>query len=473
MTSRSKLLALSRIRVALRDSRLARNAAIALVQPIVAMVCVFGAYRILTHAIGIEGVGLWSLLVAGSLVARLGDVSGSGGLARFAAVELSKPSVENAVVRYINTVTLTTIAFNGVAAALLWLVAGFVIDRFVGHARADEARSLLPFAIVGTVFLSPIAATICSGIDGTQRVDQRALLVSCSSIILLIASWLLIPRYGGIGFGLAQISQQLFVIVFGWLLLRWHIPHLGLFPNSWSRSVFTETVGFGLRLQATGLASLLTEPLAKLILSQWGGLSFVGYYEFALRFLNQARGLVAAGAQPLVAAAAGAGSDISKLDIMVDRSTKAAMIGGICICVGAIVFSPIFSYIMIGKVQLEFIFVICILAFGFGINIFSIPFYLIALGRGVMVWNLVSQIQAAVVIIFLGIPLGFEFGGYGVVASLATAMVLGSITILVGNGRALKNIDVVKRSARWLAASALVMFLACCVGAALAVEFVS
>lgn len=435
------------------------------------MVCVFGAYRILTHAVGIEGVGLWSLLVAGSLVARLGDVSGSGGLARFAAVELSKPRLENAVVRYINTVTLTTIAFNGIAAVLLWIVADFVIERFVGHARVAEARVLMPFAIVGTVFLSPIAATVCSAIDGTQRVDQRAILVSCSSVILFLASWLLIPRYGGIGFGVAQMLQQLVVIVFGWILLRRRIPHLGWFPNSWSRSVFGETVGFGLRLQATGLASLLTEPLAKLILSQWGGLGFVGYYEFALRFLNQARSLVTAGAQPLVAAAAGVGNDISKLDAMLDKSTKVAMLGGICICAGAIAFSPVFSYIMIGQVRREFIYVICILAFGFGVNVLSIPFYLIALGRGVMFWNLASQIQAAVVIILLGVPLGFAFGGYGVVASLAASMVFGSVLILAGNGHALKNIEVVKRNRQWIVASILVMFLACCAGAALTLEF--
>lgn len=436
------------------------------------MVCVFGAYRILTRAIGIEGVGLWSLLVAGSLVARLGDVSGSGGLARFAAVELSKPLLENAVVRYINTVTLTTIAFNGLAAALLWLVASFVIDRFVGHERVAEARTLMPFAIVGTVFLSPIAATVCSAIDGTQRVDQRAILVSCSSVVLLLASWLLIPRYGGIGFGMAQILQQLVVIIVGWMVLRRRIPNLGLFPNSWSRSVFKETVGFGLRLQATGLASLLTEPLAKLILNQWGGLTFVGYYEFALRFLNQARSLVAAGAQPLVAAAAGAGDDISKLDAMLDKSTKVAILGGLCVCLGAIAFSPIFSYMMMGQIRHEFIYVISILAFGFGVNVLSIPFYLIALGRGVMRWNLASQAQAAVVVIALGAPLGYGFGGYGVVASLALALVFGSALVLAGNGHALENLEVVKRNSKWMIASALLMFVACCAGAALTLAFV-
>ncbi|RWM80800.1 MAG: hypothetical protein EOR81_07435 [Mesorhizobium sp.] len=458
--------------MALRDSRLVKNAGVALIQPLVAMVCVFGAYRLLTHAIGIEGVGLWSLLVAGSLVARLGDVSGSGGLARFAAIELSKPLLESAVVRYINTVTLTTVAFNGLAAALLWLVASFVIDRFVGHERVTEARTLMPFAIVGTVFLSPIAATVCSAIDGTQRVDQRAILVSCSSVVLLLASWLLIPRYGGAGFGVAQILQQLVVIVFGWMVLRRRIPHLGPFPNSWSRSVFRETVGFGLRLQATGLASLLTEPLAKLILSQWGGLSFVGYYEFALRFLNQARSLVVAGAQPLVAAAAGVGDDISKLDALLDKSTKVAILGGLCVCLGAIAFSPIFSYLMIGQIRREFIYVICILGFGFGVNVLSIPFYLIALGRGVMRWNLASQIQAAVVIIVLGVPLGFEFGGYGVVVSLAAALVFSSAFVLAGNGHDLRNIEVVKQNSKWMIASILVMFLACCAGAALALELV-
>lgn len=449
-----------------RNRPLLQNATISLIQPLTSLICLFIAYRILTNTVGVEGVGLWSLLVAGSLVARLADVSGSGGLARFVAVELQKADAKNAVASYIHTVTLTTIALNGFAGTLLWLTSGALIDWLVKPAHVSEAHQLLPFAVVGTIFLAPVAATVCSAIDGTQRARERAVLVSISSVASLISSWLLIPRLGAMGFAISQILQQTIVIVLGWTLLRWRVQGMGMFPYRWRQAIFRETVGFGLRLQLMALASLLTEPLTKFVISQWGGLDFVAYYEFAIRILNQIRSLVVTAAQPLIAAVAAARNDPRRLDELLTKSTKLAIVSAVGVCLLSISAGPILSYVMLGKIEEKLLYSLLILAAGFGANTVSIPFYFAALGLGVTRWNMLSQLQAAILIILFSMPMGANLGGYGAIATLTMALISGSAIILIGNGYAIKMMSVIIKNARWILLAGVVI-VAACAGAAM------
>jgi O-antigen/teichoic acid export membrane protein len=441
------------------QGRLTRNALVSLIQPLTGMFCLFGAYRILTDKVGVEGVGLWSLLVAGSLVARLADVSGSGGLARFVAVERAKTGGGEAVT-FIHTVTLTTLIFNALAGGVFWLASGWLVTRFVEPAMVGEARRMIPWAVLSVVVATPVATTLCSAIDGTQRADQRAVLLSVSSVVFLLMTWRLVPQFGGVGFAVAQLLQQVFVIAGAWWLVRRQVPGVGLMPYRWRTSIFKETVGFGAMLQATALASLLTEPTAKLMLNHWGGLALVGYYEFALRLLLQLRGLLVAAVQPIMAAVAGLGDDRVQLANLLEKATRLSIFAGVGLTLGAVLVSPLYSYLMLGHVRAELVTVVGALAFAFGVNAISVPFYFAAMGRGVMRWNLITQAQAAATILIFGSVFGIMFGGPGVIASLALAIVIASGVTLLGNAWALGLLPVAGRLSTTIILGALAMAVA-------------
>lgn len=112
--------------------------------------------------------------------------------------------------------------------------------------------------------LGGLAVAVTSGIDGTQRADQRAIVVIVAALAFLTASWLLVPSYGVIGYGVALLLQQIIMLGLGWLVLRLHVAGIGWLPYRWRCGVFAETTGYALKLNAIGVMGLLFEPLSSL-----------------------------------------------------------------------------------------------------------------------------------------------------------------------------------------------------------------
>ncbi len=434
-----------RSRIWLSKGHIGRNAVFAAVQAIITAISIFTAYRILTAEVGLEGVGLWSLVVAGAFIARAVDVSGAGALARFVALPHKNGHFVLAA-DYIHTVIITIFAINLIMGSLLFFSSGYLVDHFIEGRYANDARLLVPYVILSAIGLAPLAVTLSSAVDGVQRADQRAIVFAISSLVLLLATYLLVPKMGLIGFGLAQIIQNLFVIVVIWIILYQHLPTIGFFPWRWRKVIFLETISFGLKLQAYSLASLLTEPLVKYFLSQWGGLAMVGLYEFASRLVIQARGVVVAGTQPLMAAASAIEeTNGQQLENLLLKSVSFMIWASVVAMFASILAAPVLGLFLLNQINLQLIYIVSIFAFAFGVNMFSVPFHFIALGRGIIFWNLLAQIITALLVWIGGILLGAQYGVWGILGSLAIGIMLGGGITLFGNAYALEMMPVILR----------------------------
>jgi hypothetical protein len=250
---------LKRLPARLLAGRLSRNALFALAQGVVATLIVFLIYRLVLLHAGLERFGVWSLLMAAAAVARLADVSGGGALARFVAAAARDPD-PHAGRDTVHTVLATGLALNAGLGALLWLAAPLLLPLFVADEHLADARALVPWAIAVNVLTALAYATI-SAIDGAQRADHRALVVMTAALGFLGASWVLVPRYGILGFAVAQTLQQAATLALGWMVLRRHVPGLGWGPRRWRRDLCAETTGYALRLNGVGMMALLFEPL--------------------------------------------------------------------------------------------------------------------------------------------------------------------------------------------------------------------
>jgi O-antigen/teichoic acid export membrane protein len=417
----------------LKKSGLGRNILASAVQPIVGAVCLLLAYRILTVEAGLETVGLWSLLMAGTLVARAADVSGVGALARFLAQTDSRHPPRDIV----HTVLLTSLAINSVVAVFVVAAFGLLIHQFIAPRLHDEAVRMAPLALVTAGFLTPLAIGVCAALDGLQRADLRAALLTVSSLVFLFLAWVLTPTMGGVGFGLALLSQQALVAVAGWGLLARRIPGLDWGPFRWSRPVFRDTVGFGVRLQLLGLALMLTEPVAKAMLGVSANLSFVAYYEFALRVLNQLRAPFVGAAQPLIPVfAAQSNNDEARRDLF-GKAVRACAIGAGLFAAAVLIISAPFSLFMLGELRPEFLMLVWILGVGFAFNLLAVPHYVAAIGAGVTRWNLFGQIAASASLVVFGGGLAYYFGGVGVVVALSLGVTVGAVVQIIGNSRQL------------------------------------
>lgn len=113
--------AFAALSVLLAPGRLGRNALFALSQSLVVVFCIFFVYRLLVAHVGIERLGVWSLLIAGSSLVRIGDISGAGALARFVAMG-SRIGEAVPACDYVHTVMLTSIGFNIALGLVIYLV---------------------------------------------------------------------------------------------------------------------------------------------------------------------------------------------------------------------------------------------------------------------------------------------------------------------------------------------------------------
>ncbi len=411
---------------------LRRNSIFSAMQQLFSLLCVLLAYRFLAETEGIEVLGLWSLLTAGSMLGRAADVGGGGSLARYLAMpRTSKVTAEAAA--YIHTVTLTTLVLMSVMALMFFLVGGVLLSSILEGPLRTTAEQLLPLALVNVLVLSPVATTLSSALDGLQRSDLRAIAIASSTVLFPVITWFLVPEIGPAGFGIAQTCQQLGAILVTWWLLTKKVMGMGFAPFRWRYPVFRVTTAFGVKLQVNSISALLTEPVAKFMLGNFAGLTVLGYYELALRLQTQLRGLLVAAAQPIMAATAQMTEKVEMQRIISESRLTYLKLGVvICVVVGASA-SPIYSYFVLGTIQPDVVLMTILLGSAYVVNAAAISSYFGAMGLGVVRWNVLGQLSAAIFVALLGWPLGEIFGTYGVVSALCLGIVAGAVITIVGN----------------------------------------
>ncbi len=442
-----------------KSNQLTRNALFSLGQSVFVSVCLFLIYRKLITEVGAERFGVWSLLMAASTVARVGDFSGGNSLSRFVALaereERGDPPRD-----LVHTVTLTSLALNILIGALLWGATLFLLPSFIDTSHLAEARSLLPWMFLQIV-IGSLAGAVTSAIDGAQRADQRSKVVMAAAVCSLAATWLLAPFYGVRGFAAAQVMQQLAIVMLGWLVLRQHIPGLGWVPHRWSRIVFVETTGYSLRLNANGLAIMLFEPVVKFAINHAGGLSDVALYELSSRLISQIRALVVSAATPLVPALAAQLYDgDGAFGRLVEKATRIASLGAIGVAVGSLIAAAPVSFIVLGKVSPSFLQMSALLSLGWSLQTPSLGFYFAGQAAGVIRWNFFSHVFLAATVLTGALFIAPLYGSISLIFCICFGLVGATIVIVAGNSSALRLGGTARRLRSWFVlASGSVVFI--------------
>jgi O-antigen/teichoic acid export membrane protein len=422
-----------RLITSVRSRGLGRNAALALLQSLVVMACLFLAYRALIAAEGLGSLGLWSLLMIFGGVAATFDISGVSALARFVArhdIELPEATRP----QLIHTVLLTGMAINGVMLALLLLAAPLLLPAMIEPAAMPLAQHLLVW-VAALMLVNPLALGVTTSIDGLMRADLRAILVSVAAVVGLLVTWFSLPAFGVAGLALGQLAQQGIVIVGGWLILRRHIAGLGWLPSRWRRDVFRATTGYALRLNLVGALGLLLEPLAKFCINAAGGTVAVGLYEIAARLAIQLRTLVINATMPLVPAFAAIGeAGSAQTQAMLRRAQPVVSGAAVAVALLSLAGAPVLSLLVLREISVPVLQMNALLAFGWSMNVLGVAFYLLAQAQGVLRWNIAAH--AAIGLSILGFAV-LSVGGQGilVVGGVAVGLLLSMAITIIGNAR--------------------------------------
>lgn len=399
-----------------------------ILQIVVVSAILFFLYKFLLGTIGAEKFGIWSLVLAATAVTQIADLGLSGGVVKFVAKYIARQENEK-VSRVIQTAVLTIGVSVGLVLILAYPFIKWLLSLIMPPESLPFGVAILPFAFLA-LWLCVLTSIFQSGLDGYQRFDIRSsLLMSGSFFHLLLCFWL-VPKYGLMGLAYAKVIQNVSVLLASWLFLKKILPSLPVIPFKWNKSLFKEMIVYCLNFQAISVAYMLYDPITKALLSKFGSLSMVGYYQMACKMIQKLHALIIAANQVLVPAIAGLKEKTpEKIQHVYLTSYRLLFYLAFPLYLLVIICLPLISKIWIGHYENTFVLFASLLAIGWMLATLSSPAYHANLGIGKLRWNVVGTLAAAILNVGFGILLGILFQGPGVVIAWMASLALGSSII--------------------------------------------
>jgi len=420
--------------------RIGRNALWNIGEIIAASVALFLLFKVIVHALGIEALGVWSLVLATTSLARLADVGVTGGVGKFVAqtsVQRERDPATHSPLAFIETaIVANALLYAAIALVAYWPARQGILAVLEG-APAEIAVELLPYALLSFA-LGSMSGTVGAGLLGLNRSDLKSQIMIGGYVLQLIVTVALIPELGLPGVAVGQIAQHLAVTLVAWLLASreaegtWRLQ----LPVRLSMSLLRPLVSYGIRLQGVTLASFLYEPAVKFLIAAVGGAAALGLFEMAFRLITQSRQFLAAPCQnllPLYVATYERGGGLRTIygpaTIIVAILAAAGLL---CLVLA----TPWISLIWIGRVEPLLVSYVAMLAGGWLLNMAAMPAFYLGMASGHLRWNILGSGLTTLGAVLIGKVLGSHFGAAGVVAASSFSVALGAVVIAIGNTRA-------------------------------------
>lgn len=418
------------MKAVIQNSRIFVNALMSVVQVVVIGGTLFVLYKFLLQTIGVEKLGIWSLVLAATSVAGVANLGLSGSVVKFVAKYLAKGQ-EKIVADVIETSSIAIGALSGLVLLISYPVAAFLLKLVIPENGINEALSILPYALF-SLWMTIVASVFLAGLDGYQRIDSRSIILVFSTLFNLFLCLLLVPKYNLPGLAYAQIAQAAVTLIGSWIMLKRYLPVLPIIPLKWNQKLFKEMMNYSLNFQTISITQMLCDPITKALLTKFGGLAFVGFYEMANRLVIQLRSLVVSANQVLVPAIADLHERHPDMIQKVFKDNYRIMFYiSLPLYATMIILTPLISEIWIGRYEPAFVMFSFLTAINLFINTLSVPAYFSYLGIGELKWNTLGHVIPAFMNIPLGLMFGYFFGGMGVVVAWIISSATGSMLIII------------------------------------------
>ncbi len=408
--------------------RILINALMSVFQTLLISVILFILYRFLMVNLGVEGLGIWSLVLASTSVTQVANLGLSAGVVKFVSKYIALKEDQN-VALLIQTAFLSSGILMGLVLVVVYPFIVWVLVHVVPLEFVSSALEVLPYAMF-SLWTLVVIGVFQSGIDGCQRIDVRSMIISASSVANLLLCFALVPKFGLLGVAYARTLQNVITLIVSWLVLRRCVPSLPIFPFKWDKKLFLEIFGYGLNFQIIAVTTMLGDPITKVLLTKYGGLISAGYFEMASKMIRQLRALIISANQVVVPTVAGL-HEVSpdKKQPFYYKSYQAVFYISLPAYALIVIFAPVIAKVWIGWHEPFFIFSVYWLSLGAFFTTIAGPAYFMNLGSADLKWNVVGHLSAILSNTILGVFLGMFFGGMGVVTAMSVGLVINSVVI--------------------------------------------
>ncbi len=377
-------------------------------------------------------LGVWSLVLATASLATMANLGITAGLVKFVADFNAKGMMEE-LHKLLFTAFITIVVFFGLLVIILYFFVSLILSKIVAHEYVAVAIKMLPFSLL-SLFINEVGGVFTSVLDGLQKNYRRNLIYIFSSVLMLVAGYILVPKFGIIGMAYAQVGQSLLVAAAAFILSSKLINVKSFFTSKWSKPVFKQIFSYGVKFQFISVCQMLYEPTTKALISKFGGisgLSILGFYEMASRLVSQVKALIVNANQVMVPVVASAmHNNIKSLKNIYLNSVSIIMLVCVPIITSLVVFAPAISFLWIGHYEPAFVISVYLLCGGIFINILCGPAYFGFLGEGVLGSLLKIHFSMAVANAAFGLLAGKFLNVYSIIGTWSVILTGGSLFVM-------------------------------------------
>jgi O-antigen/teichoic acid export membrane protein len=405
------------------------NALTTLLQVIGNAAILFFLYRFLIRAIGIEKLGIWSLVLATTSVVTLANQGFATSVVKFVAKYAAREKPDD-VCALVETALISIGAALGAALLLLYPAAKWMLRWLLPHATVPAAYAILPFA-VAALWINVTGSILQAGLAGHELITESNYVELATSALYLALAFWLVPHRGLLGLAYAQLAQSVAYFVATWFLLKRRVSRLSFIPLRWNRRLFREAASYGAQFQFITAAQALREPVTKALLTKFGGLAMTGLYDLAARYVVTCRELLVQSNQVLVPTVSSLQErSPESIPVIYRESYRLIFFLAVPAFAFLTLVSPIVSRIWIGHYESVFVLFAALLAMGWLVNVLANPAYVMDLGTGALHGISIGCAVTAMLNAALGFVVGKLFGGPAVVAASVFALIAGYAIVL-------------------------------------------
>lgn len=413
----------------MNKSKITFNAISAIIQVVIIGIVYLILYKFIISQIGVKLLGVWSLIIASTSVASVANFGISSSIVKFVATYHSRKRTD-LIIKLVFTSLIFILSTYTLISILIYFLGTHLLHFAIEEEYIDIAISILPVSLISLI-INALSGVFNSAIDGIQKNYVKSYIITLSSIVILFLSFLLTPKYGLLGLVYAQIFQSIFVLLLSAFYYKKLFQFEFDFRWHWDRTLFKEIFNYGIKVQVSSILEMTTDPIVKFLLSKFGGLTMVGYYEMATRLVLQIRGLIVSANQVIIPVISESKeNNPGNIKIVYKKVFSFVLYLNIILTTIILISAPVVSLIWIGHYESIFVNILILSSAAFFFNISSTPAYFNFMGEGKLN-DIILYISIGFLInIILGYLLGLYFGGIGVIIAAYIALVLNSTLLL-------------------------------------------
>ncbi|MFL9835711.1 lipopolysaccharide biosynthesis protein [Chryseobacterium terrae] len=420
------------------SKKLTINATSAVIQVVFTALLYFFLYKYLLEKIGVEQLGVWSLILSFSSIANLANLGMTSGLVKFVAeylLEHDKSKLGKLIFTSVLSMSVLFLVLSLIILAGAQFFLRYVIDKKI----LDIALVILPYSL-SSLCINAIGGVFTSVLEGHQKNYIRNFIYIISGIVMYVGAILLTPLYQLKGVAIAQLLQSGFIFLAAMIFTIKINPNYKIRHWKWSTQSFKELFNYGYKFQLVSVCQMLYEPATKLLLGKYGGLAFLGHYEMANKVVSQFRALLTNANQVVVPVVAEKAKleEASFMQAFYIKMNRVLLLFNLPLSTSLIITAPLISLLWLDNFNFDFIFSVLILSVATFFNVMCGPAYFSSMGQGRLNILVLVHIGMAFANIVIGIILGLYGGGYGIIIAWAIALAGGSLVLIFNYNKTLK-----------------------------------